>query len=298
MGNVTTISSHVSHFILYAFIIINVILLLIYIFVPYYLYKVVAYIVLKIIYKTNELKEYVHKNAGDDRYLLYHKMLLKLDRIIYRIIELCYHSYIIVYNRLKDIDESKITRALTEGKEMAVRAVAVGRHYFYVLKRERTITENNKKRLMNNDEAVAVADANGWTVFELIARSARQQADERDKMTELRSKGKQMVYELRQGTMDHMLLLGCLAGWRNYLPPIGMCERCTVDHGDGYLDYNLLINSKANQMDKSRMGMFKNEIAIDHIGESDRTEIAAFVRTMDGNALGEELEEPTDGSSI
>ena len=227
----------------------------------------------------------------DRLYLLDIKLAAKWIHWLYILQEYNCKLIIFVYDRLHDIAPERITTEMKQGKEKMIRAIDSGRLYKYVLKIERQDGDEDAEPMALSD-ALGVAEEKQFTVFHLKARSARRAAEERDRMIEVHSRGKEIVQEIRSGTMDFQLLLSCLVGWDHLGAPDGVCERCGVDHvknddcdDDGCLIFDKLIGGKAN---KGKTGIYKTEIALDHLPEGIRTELAGYVRNLDGGKLGEE----------
>jgi hypothetical protein len=290
-GDVTNISFAIAFGVL-------VIGLLFYVFVPYIYVAIVAKLLLWILKLSIKLFEWSDKRFDSDNYLMVKiKVQIKVTKYLMIFIYGWFvRFYLFIFDTMVELNVNKITPEMRKAQEMAIRSVAAGRQYSYITEEERTSkTEDGQEKVMPLDEALKVATEKNWTVFHVRARGSRQQAEERDRMTEMRAHGKSMVYELRTGTMDFQLLLGCLIGWERLLSPEGPCERCNgIVHEGECLDFEALISSKVNQ-DKNKAGMYKNEIALDHIPESIRTELAGFVRKMDSGNLGEESEPPIGG---
>jgi len=217
----------------------------------------------------------------DSIFLLGNKIKIKIEVKLFVLLELLSKLQLVILSRVDDIYEDEHLRQHTEESKMAIRAIVAGRRYPYIAEVERT---KNDGTVISIDEAMTEAEEKGYTVFWIRSRSARLAAEERDKMTDIKSKGKEMVYELKSGSMDFQLLLTTIVGWERLLAPTGVCERCGIEHDSEYLDFDELINSPAN---KGKVGIYKNEIAIDHIPEGIRDEICRFIRSLDDNRLGE-----------
>lgn len=280
-----------------AFFIVNwliffaLIIVIFWIIHPLYIFSFVVLFVIKCFVPVFEHyhKNYLFKN--NDKILFDIKISLKIAKYIAILQEVLIRMYIFC---IKYTPESQKTIEMKRRVEMAVRAVDNKRIHKMVFETERRLRDADGKyikkegggyELMTNDEAVAMAESNDLTVILIRGRNVRQYAEERDRMIEVHSRKGELVQKIATGTMDMNLLLSCVVGWERFLPPEGPCELCDgITHNEQYLSYEGLLKSPAN---KGVSGIYLNEIAINHMSESQRSEVLSFIRNLGEESLGE-----------
>lgn len=175
---------------------------------------------------------------------------------------------------------------------MAVRAIDNQRVYGMVFAEERRRKDSSGNYikladgsydLMSNDEALSIAESEGFTVIFVRGQNVRQRAEARDRMIEVHSKGGEIVQKIATGSLEMNTLLGSIVGWKRLLPPTGKCEICGCEHTEEFLDFDALRNSRANK----GQGIYANEICVNHLDDMKRAEIVAFVNSRGEEKLGE-----------
>jgi len=255
-------------------------------FLRFVLYLFRLYIV---IFRWN--KEYLLQNI---------KLCLKLNYYDAVLVEWIQRLYIFLYVKTP---KEKHTEEMKRRYEMAIRAVDIQREHGYVFKAERRLRnedgsykydEKGEYELMSNDDALRAAADKEFTVVWFRGRTARQYAEDRDRMIEVTNRRGEVVQKISTGSLDLNMLLGSITRVERFLPPEGICERCGIDHSsaghvdkNGYLDIEKLMKFDVN---KSKDGPLKKEIVIDHFDDAKRQELVSFMRDMGAGEekLGEE----------
>jgi hypothetical protein len=234
------------------------------------------------------------------KYILYDiKYYYRWQRIIITMIDYIFKIFIFCFNQVPDHMQ---TDNMKRGYDMAIRAVDNRRVFEYIFEEERVVRDDRgvkeknpdgSNKIMSISDALAIADQSEYTVVEWRGRTAREGAEERDRMLEVHSKGGEIVQRIHSGTMDFNLVTGSILNVRRLLAPEGHCIMCGVDHNeaghvdsDGYFIYTRLTEfAKTKQ---GRKGSLVNEIILDHLDASQIAELAAAMRRSGGEGLGED----------
>ena len=258
---------------------------------PLYIFSFIVWLVIK--YLTPPMK-YFHETylfKNDNRLLLDIKISIKMARYMAVLHEDIFKLFIFCVSHTP---ENQQTPEMQRRAQMAVRAIDNKRIHKMIFAVERRRKDTQGKYIkkegggyveMTNDEALAVAEVNEFSVIHVRGRNVRQYAEERDRMIEVHSRKGELVQKIATGTMDMNLLLSCVVGWERILPPVGPCELCDgLEHKGEYLSYEELLKSSAN---KGVSGIYVNEIAINHLSETQRADVLAFIRNLGEETLGE-----------
>jgi len=191
---------------------------------------------------------------------------------------------------------------MKRGYDMAIRAVDNRRVFHHIFEEELTTRDehgeivkgaDDKPKLMPLSEALKIADQSKFTVIDYRGRSARESAEERDRMLEVHTKGGEIVQRVHSGTMDFNITTGGIVNVRRLLAPEGKCIMCGIDHleeghvdNEGYFIYSALIEYAKKK--QGRNGSLANEIILDHLTSNQVAELANAMRNATSTeALGE-----------
>jgi len=258
---------------------------------PLYIFSFVVWIIIKLFIPPFQYyyNTYLFKNS--ERILLDIKMNVKFARYGAVIYDDLLRLFIFC---IRHTPEHQQTSEMQRRLQMAVRAIDNKRIHKMVFSIERRRKDSDGKYIkkegggyeeMNNDEALAIAEASNFSVVHIRGRNVRQYAEERDRMIEVHSRKGELVQKIATGTMDMNLLLSCVVGWDRILPPEGPCELCDgLVHKGEFLSYDEVMKSSAN---KGASGIYQSELCINHLSESQRSEILGFIRNLGEETLGE-----------
>jgi len=226
------------------------------------------------------------------------KKIVRMHHALTILMEWLFIAYIYCYDRTLN---SLRTNEMEEVYEMAIRAVDNQRVETYIFEEERRRVDANGTLIKKEDdsyelislpEARKLASQQSLTVVKMRGKTARQHAEERDRMLEVYSKKGEVIQRVHTGTMDFNSLINGVIGVERMLPPEGHCENCGVNHvteghcdSDGYLSWDKLMEFAEKK--KGKKGIYKREIILDHFDDTQRTELANFSRDLGGDGLGE-----------